>query len=342
MKWMCGVLAWLAFLVVISGCNSDVPQAVVITRPTVAHLCHIDEPPLYPGCDCPPACPPGTTRTLVVNFADDTPIYTAGIPIILPYYTSHTDETGHIREPKPQRNSHDWDSTMTITVEYDTNGHPAPSSQVTVALRSVDSGGTGSDSIFGHHHEDTAHHKPKGHLYNSSGFTSDPLVVTTDGSGRAVIGYRADSISGPVRLIVSAPTADSVIKIFYVGVPYLIPVTGAHLNLIGATAAHPEAHFALAKFVVALNQVADKYAAFGANLDVNDMSLRFGGSLDLDKHWATDSISHMEHRLGGSADIDHLSDTMRRMMIGWWETVPGRLHNKKEHSHLHLRLWGSN
>jgi hypothetical protein len=342
MKWMFGVLAWLAFLVVVGGCSSDVPQAVVITKPIASHLCHIDEPPLYPGCDCPPACPPGTTKSLVVTYAESTPVDTGGVPLILPYYTSHTDETGHIREPKPQYLGHDWDSTMTITVEYDTNGHPAPSSQVTVAIFSVDSGGLGSDSVYGHHHQSSAHPKPKGHLFNSAGSTSDPLVLTTNGAGKAVVVYKADSVSGPIHLIVSAPSVDSVTRNFNVGVPYLVPVSGTHVRFETTSTAHPNPHYALASFIVALDSVADVMAdSFPASggLVISDLSLAYGGFLDLDSHWGADSGAHIEHRLGRSADVDSLSTPQRSVLRMLWESAKDRRFVHKEASHYHLRFW---
>lgn len=110
-----------------------------------------------------------------------------------------------------------------------------------------------------------------------------------------------------------------------------------------AVSAHAHPHFVLAAFDTALNVVADQMAAYFSNsgLLFSHMSLAQGGFLDLDTHWGTDSIKHLEHRLGGSADVDGLTSAQRNQLKIFWEAVKGQFVHP-EGSHIHLRYWRAN
>ncbi|MGH7593929.1 MAG: hypothetical protein ACRELE_08785 [Gemmatimonadales bacterium] len=283
------------------------------------------------------------TTQFVVTYTSSTHNGDDGDPWIIPLNTAHTDSGAVHREPKPRfpGTSTDWDSTLTFTVEVDTNGVSVPSVPLHLAIYAVDSGGTGSDSLFGHYHTSATIRKPTGYLSDST-----PTTGATP-PYRATVIYTPGQYSEPIRLVISTPAADDTLrKHWTVGVPSLVHVSGTHLHVIGEDtplgSRHPHAHFGLSAFVDALNEVAGKFStAFaGHDLDVNDTGLKFGGKFDLDTLWHTASCqAHCEHRLGRSTDIDHLSDTARRMMIRWWESKPGRLYNRKELDHLHLRFW---
>jgi hypothetical protein len=347
MKWMCGVLAWLAFLVVVGGCSSEVPQAVVITRPTVSHLCHIDEPPLYPGCDCPPApCTSGATPHMVVSFASNPPTRDDdGDPLIIPQFAAHT--LFGLTEPLPFRpnTTQVWDDTLTLSIEVDTNNVGIGSVQLHLALNVADEAGAGSDSAFGHYHTSGSVHKPTGTL-------SDSNPVTDATSHKATVKYTSSQYSEPVFLTVTSTNVDTVRKHWTVGVPNLVHVSGVHLQIVGEDTPvgvkHPHAHFALppmnSTLAIAGSAV---YGWFGHDLAVNDMGLPWGGKFDLDAQWRHDTIppghcaKHCEHRLGRTADVDMPNAKQYNKLKYLWDSASVRnSYFEQNPVHLHLRYLG--
>lgn len=79
-----------------------------------------------------------------------------------------------------------------------------------------------------------------------------------------------------------------------------------YYTLIGSTTAHPINHFGRASTISTLQRVAwdyylefSTYSAF-SKLEVNDMSLRWGGLFDIKGNWRP---PHSEHRYGRQADL---------------------------------------
>ncbi len=343
MKWVVAIASAAVGLAILNGCRSEVPESVVITKPVAEHLCQPDEPH-FPGCDCPPYCSISSSATLqfVVSYQGSPPTGEDGNPFILPLFTSHSDATGR-REPKPQYNGHDRDSTLTFTVGIDTNGHVAPSTRIHLTIVAVDSAGAGSDGPFGHFHHSNTPPKPLGVL-------SDTIVTTDAITGRATITFTPSQYSGPIRLLISSPATDSTTRRHWtVGVPGLTTMTAPHVVLVGSIAPHPYSHAVIPSMIPTLDSLATLYnSTFSANLQINDMSLPYGGKFDLDTLWRTDAtgagscLNHCEHRLGRSADINGIatSDTVRyNFIVMTWRSMGAGLREFPESGKAHLRDW---
>ncbi len=339
MKWIAAILAWIVFLTLLNGCRPDAPETIVLTKPMPQRLCFPDEPG-FPGCECPPYCVYSPSHSRTVHFVvryQSPQIGSDGDPFIVPALTAHSGSGQN--EPKLP-----LDSALTFTVELDTNDVAVPSTRIHLAVFAVDSAMAGSDSLFGHHHHG-ATPKPTGRL------SAD--TFTTDGTtGKTTVTYTASQYSGPIRLVVSSPATDSTLtKHWTVEVPGLVPMTtsGSHISLVGEDTLHPHSHYVLSSMIPALDSLAAKYyAVFNENLQVNDLSLQYGGKFDLKDNpfWRVDTAAagkcktHCEHRLGRSADIDGLSDTAKYNKVAlWWHQQNIKLLVYDEAGKLHLRDW---
>ncbi|MDO8637588.1 MAG: penicillin-insensitive murein endopeptidase, partial [Dehalococcoidia bacterium] len=71
---------------------------------------------------------------------------------------------------------------------------------------------------------------------------------------------------------------------------------------VGIKPIHPQSHFATSSVLASLTSLAQKYfEAFpGYKLEINDISLPYGGLFDINFDWAPD---HVSHRLGTDADV---------------------------------------
>ncbi len=73
-------------------------------------------------------------------------------------------------------------------------------------------------------------------------------------------------------------------------------------RLTGQTTTHPDNHYGATYTVETVGIIAMEYfRRTGTTLGINDMSLEWGGLLDIDGNWTT---PHITHRKGTSADID--------------------------------------
>lgn len=309
MRWMYGALAWLACLVVINGCRSNASETVVLSKPIQEHLCHT-ELPGYPGCECPPYCVLPSTARIVVTFTGRTYLGADGNPMISPWLTAHS--YGGYTEPFARRpdNGGVLDSTLTFSVEVDTNGVAVPGIPLHLTIDAADDTGRGSDAAFGHYHTSgTTPPKPTGSL-------SDTVPRTpATAPFRSTVKYSASQYAEPIKLIVWSPAVDDTLrKQWTVGVPGLTHMSGTYVTLVGEITPHPHSHYVLPTMMSALNALAAKWnGAYHTNLLLNDMSLQYGGKFDLDVRWRSDTAKqgyckpHCEHRLGRSADIDGFS-----------------------------------
>ncbi len=269
---------------------------------------------------------------ITVTYGANTPMGADSNPFILPIFTSHTG-SGR-RAPKPQYDGHDWDTTLAMTIQVDSAGQHIPSLGLTLSLSAADSGGTGSDSVFGHFHSDSSYPKPVGTLSHTS--------LTTDDSGRATVTYTAGTVSEPVTLVIATAHGDSLQKRWTVGVGGLeeLDPSGTYIDTTGAISPHRKSFYAVPAMIPYLVAAADSiHRLFGHDLLLNDMSLPYGGFFDLDTHWGADSIKHLEHRLGRSADADVHGKAYARLYKIWTSDSSAGLFVFPEGSHLHLRYW---
>lgn len=337
-------------VLVVAGCSENAqPDEMVIGKPTPARICQLI-PPMYPGCECPPApCTSGAIPQIVVTYASETPKDGFGNPILLPSNTSHSDKTGKHREPLPTDVSGvDWPDSAVFTVEVDTNGVRIGNQTVRLSLVSVDSGGAGSDSVFGHHHISVSRPKPVGRL------SVDTVQIGS--SGVASVTYTAGQVSGPVVLVATALGVDTVRKRWTIGVSGLQTLSDPNVALIGTLPWHPDNHYGTVTMNTLIAQaaaiIASKYQ--GKLLVVNDMSLRYGGKFDLDTLWTNNPKRHVEHRLGNSADIRVIPDSanhaldglttegQQRTLTDHWDSIPGANWIwEATPRHIHLRYWGA-
>ncbi|MGH7581669.1 MAG: hypothetical protein ACREL5_00415 [Gemmatimonadales bacterium] len=320
---------------------------MVLTKPIQENLCHPDEYH-FPGCECPPYCifPDSSHPQIIVTFVGSPPDGDDGDPFIIPLNTVHGDPLGH-RPPKPTHNGHEWDSTLTFTIEVDTNGRAVPSVRLRLAIDAADSGGAGSDSLFGHFHYSGTTPKPKGSL------SPDSIVTTDSATGKATVTYTPGQYSEPIHLVISSPAFDTTAKTHWtVGVPDLDHMSGSHVDLVGEDtplgSRHPHSHYVISTMIPTLDSLADYWLGEYGNLQINDMSLRYGGKFDLDTLWRSDPPGlhtckiHCEHRLGRSADINGLSvsDTVPyHKLVHWWHHHGAGLFDFPEGGKAHLRDW---
>jgi hypothetical protein len=83
--------------------------------------------------------------------------------------------------------------------------------------------------------------------------------------------------------------------------------------LIGTKPIHPSSHWGTPDVVAKLKAIASEYRQeTGDKLYFNDMSLPWGGILDINANWGA---PHAEHRNGNVIDIAATSQTMRRETI---------------------------
>ena len=103
--------------------------------------------------------------------------------------------------------------------------------------------------------------------------------------------------------------------------------------------AHPSGGVPAYSYMIpTLDSLAAKFhAVYSANLQVNDMSLRYGGKFDLDTLWG--DTAHVEHRLGRSADISSLTAAQYANVVFWWKNAGFGLYFHPEAGKAHLRDW---
>ncbi len=79
--------------------------------------------------------------------------------------------------------------------------------------------------------------------------------------------------------------------------------TGSNYQLIGATASHASNHFGTPYVIAALPAIANDYAASpnGHSIEINDISLVYGGVFDIAGGWAENN--HQTHRMGLNVDV---------------------------------------
>lgn len=171
----------------------------------------------------------------------------------------------------------------------------------------------GVEAFSGHHDHDDSRRRSnpdfKGRFVPSSGNTGASGVVT--------ITYTASTIAGVETAVFrcSSPTSPVCGEV-YLNVNVIEP----GLEFIGAGQGpgdptanfqrehgptdfqHVSSHYGKPSFNRALVAQADRYAAQfpGAVLIINDMSLAWGGRLDIQHNWTR---PHAEHRFGRNADI---------------------------------------
>jgi hypothetical protein len=110
------------------------------------------------------------------------------------------------------------------------------------------------------------------------------------------------------------------------------PVTGKPIYLYGETPTHPKNHFATPEFNQALIKAAyGFYQETGETLWVNDQSLVKGGKFDVDGNFIYEK-SHVEHRLGDTADIT--TKMIFKTKYGAENTVRDKTLER------HLKNWG--
>jgi len=88
--------------------------------------------------------------------------------------------------------------------------------------------------------------------------------------------------------------------------------------------AHPYSHWGVPGMVTQLEATGTAmHAEYGIPLQVNDMSLQYGGKFDLSKTFSDGS--HAEHRAGKSADIrtNHLNAKQLKFLRSTWMDLAG-------------------
>ena len=151
----------------------------------------------------------------------------------------------------------------------------------------------------GHVHDSSA--RPKGSLSAFGGNTGPSGM-------ELVIRYTSPEVSGVVYSdgACSAPNGfrcfDGYFYSFTTKVQGLQDLgPNAAYVLVGDKPWHPSNHWGTSSFVAKLRHAAALYnMKYGSKLEINDLSLEWGGLFDINQDW---SHPHREHRIGVSADV---------------------------------------
>ena len=166
----------------------------------------------------------------------------------------------------------------------------------------------------GHLHEDG---RPLGELvWKSGGIQSSDTVGTTN-FGVVKYEYRIPQVSGEIEffgLIHSADARYATLHNAHITIKYLGPLeelppsgdgsyslTGSY-GSPGVTSKHSQNHWAAPGTIKAIQDFAGDYfdATTGVSIEINDISLPWGGKFDVFNNWQGD---HKLHRVGTSVDI---------------------------------------
>jgi hypothetical protein len=271
---------------------------------------------------------------IVISFDTASTPMNNGIPLLLPKEFARADI-------KPTYSGAAWPDSMQFRIRIDSAGHPLSNRTIGLVVIPVDSGGSGSDGSYGHHHFGVSGGpaKPRGTV---------PATVST-GDSIGTFTYRSSQYSAPETIRATYLSADTALARLAVGVDGLHRVDSSSTILwIGPTIAHPTAdsHYATDSMETMLSTLASSFAAahHGKPLPLNDMSLPWGGRFDYDtaKLW---SGGHVEHRAGRSADIrtkagapGALTYMEKNWVFDFWnDSLHGCVHPEpapQEHWHL--------
>lgn len=132
--------------------------------------------------------------------------------------------------------------------------------------------------------------------------TASPSSGVIPAAGTMPFVYKAPLASGRIRLntFFSDGTVDTDFMI--VRVPGLQELLSSEsIRLIGKTSIHPSNHFGHPALLAGVRKLASAfYEQFNRQLQVNDISLEWGGIFDLSADWTG---PHHEHRDGRAVDI---------------------------------------
>lgn len=276
-------------------------------------------------------------------------------PKIVIIYAAGTDTTGGKAQLIPLNDALEPPSAgsrvLSFKVRIDSGGVSLPSRTVSMVAIAVDSGGIGSDSVYGHVHFSGTKGLPKpiGTLSSTS--------ISTDTGTSATVTFTSSTTSGPVILRASITGADTVRRTVVVTVTGLGLLTAnGHDSLIGFTTIHPSSHSGTSTMRSYMGLLADTFFVQfrSRKLAVNDLSLPKGGLLDI-LDTALWSPPHRLHRYGKSADVRILKvdasdvpilvggnvveDTVRRVFLKeQWYRISGHVAAREgKPIHLHLQ-----
>lgn len=127
-----------------------------------------------------------------------------------------------------------------------------------------------------------------------------------------------------------------------VRLPGLTPLKSSRsIFLIGSKPQHPESHYGHPALIAALETLADKYyQKFNTPLQVNDISLPWGGLFDLGRDGPWWKSPHAEHRDGKQADIRniYMSPAQRKFFADEAKKLGLSVLAEDKPPHFHLRI----
>lgn len=208
---------------------------------------------------------------------------------------------------------------------FDTGGSPIPNRTVVLTVDGIEQTG-------GHQHGGTM---PNGMLSQTQ--------INTGPSGLAEVRYTPDVFSGKVVIRGTSGNAKPAEDTILIQVPGLVALEASEtIRLIGIRDEHPSSHWGTPDMVSALRALADSvHTRYDTHIEVNDMSLEFGGKFDLAADYSRGG-SHAEHRVGRNADLRTIIFThaQLRFIHRTWELLGGSVYDETNTSqpHYHLRF----
>ena len=162
----------------------------------------------------------------------------------------------------------------------------------------------------------------QGFFYGQSELKKNPIVLTTDGNGMAVVDSMVASQVSGKYLITASLVADSTVKDtvnLEVRVPGLVNLVDyqdesfTFAQSDTGRANHPDNAWCAQIVVDSLSAgtwgfyewtKSQKAGGKGIKTSINDLSLPWGGLFDIDARWNIDDPSHSFHRVGLSVDVN--------------------------------------
>jgi hypothetical protein len=306
-----------------------------------------------------PAPPPDTLRVTVTVRRDSIrPVMAACFDAVAQTAYPTIPNTPRDQDPCDPTRQHGTHVRRTDTARvavhafFAPSGRPAAGGSVTLSAIPRDSGG-------GHIHGFGAA-RPKGMFFlDGEDISRDgedtarvgQIALTLSATGDAQPLYRTSGVSGLEVFSVQVQAEGRVVvktDSVVVAVPGLEELTqGGNVDTVGTRTTHPDSHWGTPAMVANLRALGDSlHAEYGSPLQVNDMSLRFGGLFDWPANWRQ---PHLEHRAGTTADLRTraFSDAQMDYLKDVWRLTSGLPRRRAyldetatAEPHLHVRMRG--
>lgn len=194
----------------------------------------------------------------------------------------------------------------------------------------------------GHNHDDS--NKPLG-SFKVNGVEADVYEYFDFSDSSHTVTYTAAPFSGDVILKSTHCTNEDFwnpcfneYRLIHVKITGLVSLPAStNYNLIGVTTIHPGSHHANASMMTFIERLSTEWAESHAILQINDISLKYGGHFDLNGNW-TASDGHKQHFFGNDVDIHYVGATNERRFAALVRRLGDVRYQVVHNNHHHISL----